>query len=359
MKASSKPIDELTLRQKFMSSPSIMAQEGQDYARELLEGASVPFFIPEMDKADGGLSLPMRKGEVIIFFARPGGGKTTWGLGLANHIGGNLPVNRRPVFVTRETIVEDTSIFLMAHMANKHMGKNYTTEDFALGRVPEKEIIQASNLLAHLNMYVVGRKWSNFGRVFDDLNLEVVWQLLNDLRAEGTDPAFIVLDYLQKFQPIDSHWNDDQGRKILKVVQEVEYFSLTAGIPVILLAQAKREVDDRKPPIGSMSDLQWTSEGEKVGSRMYYLWRPHAHPQYAEMEFIEVGKDMYLNFPYLFIITKLKERLTDMYGRRALHFHPGKLEIKSIESRSTNFNDLVNYSEEEAREIASQSRIAL
>lgn len=328
------------LRKAYLSTPSDLTNEALGYALSLKE-KSVPFFVPELDKEVGGISLPMRKGEVILIHARPGNGKTTLGITLVNGIGMNMPRERRPIFVTGETIVEDTAVYLMAYISRKYYGKNYTSEDFYLGKVPDKELVDYSVGLSQLNMYIIGRKWGNFGKVeeYSPLNLDTIYKILHALREEGKDPCLLAIDYLQKFQPVDTKWRDNKQKVVLKTIEETEHFAITAGIPILMLAQSRREVDDYAIPIPNLSDIQWTSASEQIGDRVYSLWRPAAYPKFVYEEYIELHGTMYENHENLLFINKFKERGTKMVDFCAVDFSPGTLEINSLK-KTGNFNNV-------------------
>lgn len=336
---------------RFLSGPALYSKEALKYAQEL---GGIEFYLPTLDR----ISLPMRKNEIMIWQARPGMGKTTFWLALANLIGKNLPVHRAPIFVTRETIVEDIGIYLMSRISP------YTTEQFYRMEVPQKEIRKYALMLADMNMHIIGRKaldWSSVDKPTGDLDLNIVYQNVNYLRDQGQDPAFIVLDYAQKFDPADSNWRDKGEQKVAHVLREVEHFCLTIGMPVVLLAQSRREVDKYDIPLPSLSDIQWSSEGEKIASRVYSMLRPAAVPKWnpdlPDGKFVDIRGKTYENGHNLMIIDKLKERGTKPHATVGLHFNPATLEIGELTTED--FNEMINMSDDEIAYRQAQMEIGL
>lgn len=325
----------------YISNPGQLAVETASFALRLKQNL-LPWYFGPLDR----LLNPLRRGQLIVIQARPGHGKTTFSIALANHMGKVLAAlgqgNRSPLYVTRETTVQDIGMYLMAQMLSE-TEPQYNTKSFYRGEVDDNIIMRAAGSLANLNIHVMGQK---DGTKSTEINMEHVYAGIQQLAEEDKEPAFVVLDYAQRMKPADATWRDSKPLEVGAVFENVERFCLTTGIPAILLAQSGRQVDGFDVPIGALDTIQWSSDGEQRAHTVLATVRPAAIPKWQDRgdmmnTMIDTTMGKYLNLPNLFVMRKLKERGNEAFGEIGFLFDPATLTFSELpEIETTNFNNL-------------------
>ena len=101
------------------------------------------------------------------------------------------------------------------------------------------------------------------------------------------------------------------------------------GCPILVGAQAKRDVDERKNKIPSAGDCQWASAIEQVADKLFGLWRPIL----TEEEGAIVGKlngSPVLATPTLLVAKLLKQRFGPAGQVFNLYFAPEYLKLDEM-----------------------------
>lgn len=90
--------------------------------------------------------------------------------------------------------------------------------------------------------------------------------------AKGEDPVgLVIVDYLQLLRAEDHRMRHDQA--IGKMTKALKIMAREMGIPVILLSQLSRRVEDRKPPKPMLSDLRDSGEIEQDADLVIFIYR--------------------------------------------------------------------------------------
>jgi replicative DNA helicase len=246
-------------------------------------GGGMPLYIDgmEYDVVNNRGFVPVLPGELISVIGRPGNGKTGFMFRWARMraawlreqaIAGNKDAaNSVVIYVTLEQTVEELRLFNVAAEEMINVSK------IANGKMDKKEWDGIKNGLRNLHplpLWFAGRSMSrrknrvpmtpeNIHASFEDVEK---WQ--DDNLKQSIDSVFV--DYLQKFRPNGSDFVQYYGNT-------TSYLKDLAGdymTRVVLGVQAKREVDQRNPPIPQMDDGQWSSTIEQFSDGVISVVRP-------------------------------------------------------------------------------------
>jgi len=80
----------------------------------------------------------------------------------------------------------------------------------------------------------------------------------------------LILDYFNRMR--GDRREKDRWREMGEVLLALQEISGDLGIPILLLWQLNREVDDRQPP--SLAHLRDTGSGEEHASNVLFIWQP-------------------------------------------------------------------------------------
>lgn len=215
-------------------------------------GAFVPTGYQDLDQQLGG---GMLNSGMYILAARPGMGKTT----LAINIADRLAKQRRGVlFVSLEMDPEQLEAKRLAREtgipANRLL-MDCLTED------EETKVADGADMIRELPVYINRR---------DTVSVAEVEQMARRVRGL----ALIVIDYIGKLRP------DQRGRG----ASRVEYMTEISGdikslarrfrVPVLTLCQLNRASSDRKDPTPLLTDLRDTGAIEQDADGVIFLHRP-------------------------------------------------------------------------------------
>lgn len=179
-----------------------------------------------LDRVLGGL----RPGNLVVVGARPGVGKSAFGLTLAYHnaIRGNVPIG----FLSLEMSTHEMLQRLIAMDANIA-----TTE----ARNPSPAVVDALGRIAETSLYI-RRPGSGVADVLAGAGPLV--------KQHGCQ--LIIIDYLQLLS--GGSRSDNRAQDIATITRELKLFAQAQEVPVMLLSQLKRDSEDRNGP-PRMADL--------------------------------------------------------------------------------------------------------
>jgi replicative DNA helicase len=214
---------------------------------------SIMTYIPAIDDIVGGLF----GGELITLAGRPGMGKTALALQIARNIASS---GRRALFFS----LEMHRMQLWARMACGLAG--YEWRDVRSGNVGAKgkqAILQKSQWLA-----------SQYGDnlMIADKAGETVTGMIQ--LVAHSKPDFVVVDHLGEVgRPVGKReekevvWYGNTTRDIRI------WIARRFHIPVLLVHQLSRAVEERNPPIPILSDLRWSGEIEQRSDAVWMMYR--------------------------------------------------------------------------------------
>jgi replicative DNA helicase len=217
----------------------------------------VPTGFKDLDDALAG----MQKSNLLILAARPGVGKTSLAMNIAQHIAVNL---KRPVgFFSLEMSKEELVDRLLVGQADIDAWKLKT------GKLNEEDFTKLSNAmgeLAEAPLYI------------DDTPALSVLEMRTKarrLQAEnGLD--FLVMDYMQLAR---SRNLENRVQEVSEISQGMKNLARELKIPVLVLSQLSRAVETRGGNKPQLSDLRESGSIEQDADVVMFLWREDAENQ--------------------------------------------------------------------------------
>lgn len=207
--------------------------------------------ISKLDKVLGG----MHDSDLIIVGARPGIGKTSFGLSVLLNL---AKAGKRVGFVSTEMAANQ--VMLRITSANSDIA-GHDLRDANLGADDWPRITSAINRVADLPF-----------RIFDKPNVTVA-DVAMQARAWMIDGGvdFIAVDYLTRIQPIKPTGN--RTNDVGEVVTAMKNIARQLSIPVVILSQLSRESTKRADKRPCMADLRDSGVIEQEADQILLLHR--------------------------------------------------------------------------------------
>ncbi len=216
--------------------------------RDTLMG--VPTGFTFLDKMLGGL----QKSDLIILAGRPGMGKTSFGLSIAQNAAKRYGV--RVALFSLEMSNEQLVQRLLS------METGIDSHRLRLGDVHEEEwpvLLEAANMLASTNVFI------------DDTPAASVTEIRTKARRlyaeHGLD--MILIDYMQLMSGQTGGRNENRQQEISYISRSLKGLARELNVPVIALSQLSRAVESRADKRPMLSDLR--ESGCLTGDTPIYL----------------------------------------------------------------------------------------
>jgi replicative DNA helicase len=211
----------------------------------------VPTGFPDLDDALAG----MQKSNLLILAARPGVGKTSLAMNIAQYVAVNL---KRPVgFFSLEMSKEELVDRLLVGQADIDAWKLKT------GKLDEDDFTKLSNAmgeLAEAPLYI------------DDTPALSVLEMRTKARRlqveNGLD--FLVVDYLQLAR---SRNLENRVQEVSEISQGMKNLARELKIPVLVLSQLSRAIETRGGKKPQLADLRESGSIEQDADVVMFLWR--------------------------------------------------------------------------------------
>lgn len=253
----------------------------------------VPTGFADLDDALAG----MQKSNLIILAARPGVGKTSLAMNIAQHVAVNL---KRPVgFFSLEMSKEELVDRLLVGQADIDAWKLKT------GKLSEDDFTKLSNAmgeLAEAPLYI------------DDTPALSVLEMRTKARRlqveNGLD--FLVVDYLQLAK---SRNLENRVQEVSEISQGMKNIARELKIPVMVLSQLSRAVETRGGNKPQLSDLRESGSIEQDADVVMFLWREDNENQ--ENMMLDIAK--HRNGPLRSIPLYFKGDRIKFYSRDTKH----------------------------------------
>jgi replicative DNA helicase len=211
----------------------------------------VPTGFPDLDDALAG----MQKSNLLILAARPGVGKTSLAMNIAQYVAVNL---KRPVgFFSLEMSKEELVDRLLVGQADIDAWKLKT------GKLDEDDFTKLSNAmgeLAEAPLYI------------DDTPALSILEMRTKARRlqveNGLD--FLVVDYLQLAR---SRNLENRVQEVSEISQGMKNLARELKIPVMVLSQLSRAIETRGGKKPQLADLRESGSIEQDADVVMFLWR--------------------------------------------------------------------------------------
>ena len=221
----------------------------------------VPTGFDELNRRTGGL----HGGELIIIAGRPGMGKSSFAVNIAESasINNNIPVAIFNLEMSRTMIVNRILCSqALVDSAKVRMG-SFETEDWSqLGSVVDK--------IAAAPIYI------------DDTPSITVSEIRAKCRRlkQSRNLGLIVIDYLQLMQ--SSGRSDNRQNEIAEISRSLKVLAKELDIPVIALSQLARTCESRSDKRPMLSDLRESGAIEQDADLVMFLYRDEYYNKDSE-----------------------------------------------------------------------------
>lgn len=201
---------------------------------------------PNIDDKIGGLFC----GEITTFAARPGHGKTTFGIALANKIALS---GKRVVFFS----VEMSAQSVIAKIAS------------SIAKVPYRQILIGYDYTPEEYWDVAAHMEELDGRLFVFDSIRSATDMIQI--AIGYRADVVIIDFLQQMEyPLA-----DARISIWRIMNTLKTFAKEYDIPVVLFSQVNREHERRQGNDFEMSDLSESAAIEWFSATIGFLYWPY------------------------------------------------------------------------------------
>jgi replicative DNA helicase len=253
----------------------------------------VPTGFKDLDDALAG----MQKSNLIILAARPGVGKTSLAMNIAQHVAVEL---KRPVgFFSLEMSKEELVDRLLVAQADIDAWKLKT------GKLSEDDFTKLSNAmgeLAEAPLYI------------DDTPALSILEMRTKARRLQVENGLdlVIVDYLQLAK---SRNLENRVQEVSEISQGMKNIARELKIPVFVLSQLSRAVETRGGKKPQLSDLRDSGSIEQDADVVMFLWREDEESH--ENIMLDIAK--HRNGPLRSVPLHFKGDRIKFYGRDSKH----------------------------------------
>jgi len=205
------------------------------------------------------------KGDLTIVAGRPGMGKSVFGMNAAEQAARK---GAKVGFISTEM----DAVSLGMRLAASSAGASIT--DLRRGKLDDKgwaDLAQASNEIAQLPLRVLEASGWSMGQIIRQCH---AW------KRYGLD--LVVIDYLQRTRPDIK--SDRQDLMVGKMAQDCKTMATQLEIPVLLLSQLSRGLENRQDKRPQLSDLRESGQIEQEADNVIMLYRDAVYDDTANEE---------------------------------------------------------------------------
>lgn len=212
-------------------------------------------FYTQLDELTSGF----QRGELIIVAGRPGMGKTSFALNVAENIAvrGKLPVAIFSLEMTGEQLAQ--RLLSSCGRVNQSQIKRGT-----LTHDEMNQLYLALNKLREAPIYIAETPGINV----IDLKAKV-----RRLKDQVGNLGMVVIDYVQIMSGLRENRNSNRAQEIADISRSLKALALELNIPIILLSQLNREVESRQDKRPNIADLRESGALEQDADIILLLYR--------------------------------------------------------------------------------------
>ncbi|MBP9742823.1 MAG: replicative DNA helicase [Burkholderiales bacterium] len=209
----------------------------------------------QLDQMTSGL----QRGELVIIAGRPGMGKTSFALNIAENIAlkNKLPVAIFSLEMTGEQLVQRllSSVALVDQGSIKRGDLSHDEMD---------KLFLAMDELRSAPVHIAETPGINV----IDLRARV-----RRLKDQLGDLGLIVIDYVQIMSGIRESKNSNRAQEIADISRSLKSLALELNVPILLLSQLNREVESRQDKRPNIADLRESGALEQDADIILLLYR--------------------------------------------------------------------------------------
>ncbi len=225
----------------------------------------VPSGFKDLDNILAGF----QKSDLIILAARPSMGKSALGVNFASHIAKHqkIPVGIFSLEMSRDQIVDR----LIASEANIDLWKLRTGHlSDSAGDNDFEKIQRAMSVLSEAPIYIDDGSGTNV------LQMKAMSRRLQAEKGLG----LVVIDYLQLMDSLTS--DQDPVHQVSLNSKALKGMAKELAVPVLVLSQLSRAVEQRTPQIPRLADLRQSGSIEQDADVVLFIYREDKSNQYQE-----------------------------------------------------------------------------
>jgi replicative DNA helicase len=216
--------------------------------------AGVPSGIIGLDDLTDG----WQAGQVIIIGARPSMGKTAFACNIIEHAA---------------MVAQETVLFVSLEMTKTEIAERFISGRTRIGSHRLKQV----NRLGERDMAAIGQAFAEFRELpvwIDDTPTRTALKIAAAARRIKARQGLglIVVDYLQLVDTEDNR--DTREEKVAKISRRLKVLGRELKVPVIVLSQLNRNVENREDRRPRMSDLRESGAIEQDADVVILLHRP-------------------------------------------------------------------------------------
>ena len=209
----------------------------------------------QLDQKTSGL----QRGELIIVAGRPGMGKTSFALNIAENVAlkNKLPVAVFSLEMPGEQLVQRllSSVALVDQSSIKRGDLSHDEMD---------KLFLAMNELRSAPIHIAETSGINV----IDLRARV-----RRLKDTVGDLGLVVIDYVQIMSGMGNSRNTNRAQEIADISRSLKSLALELSVPIILLSQLNREVESRQDKRPNIADLRESGALEQDADIILLLYR--------------------------------------------------------------------------------------
>ncbi len=225
----------------------------------------VPTGFTMLDRILGGL----QKSDLVILAGRPGMGKTSFGLSIAQNAARRYQA-RVAIFS-----LEMSNEQLVQRLVSMETGID--SHRLRLGAVHEDEwpiLLEAANVLASTNVFI------------DDTPAATVNEIRTKCRRlyaeHGLD--MVLIDYMQLMSGQLNARNENRQQEISYISRSLKALARELNVPVIALSQLSRAVESRSDKRPMLSDLRESGSIEQDADVVLFIYREDYYEEETERQ---------------------------------------------------------------------------
>lgn len=255
MQAESHNLIKETLGRSAVKASKLIPERIKEYQKPSVNGLTgISSGLASLDAATGGF----QKSDLVIIAGRPGMGKTAFVLNLIAKaaLSENKPVGVFSLEMSREQLIDRVLCLQLLISGLKMKSKSLDEEDY------------------HKIQIEGGKQEYNNIIIDDSPGLNFQQLRAKSIRMQQTDKIeMLVIDYLGLIKP-EKRGNGNRTNEIGEISRNLKGLAKELNIPVLVLSQLNRSVEDRPDKKPRLSDLRDSGDIEQDADVAMFLYRP-------------------------------------------------------------------------------------